>query len=277
MVSLTAMSLSSLICEPILQSIVNNFELQHQKCPTNMFYNSRQKECEPQFGCNAMNDVLIYDDVILDYSSARVIKLAKWVLNRHKKLVKHHSLNMWSMEPVFKQHLSLYKSVLNDQLLGHCDAPGHLAFVTEFHKPEKSVHPQSIYQRLLLCSSYTELLKSVDSLSQGELSLIFDDEEDFFENVKIVQDPNWRIILDDIQLIKPTNHSQFAKAGGVYMAPEICNAFLKCKFCKEAKVLLTEIHKQCRDKHPENRPTVMQLHHKYSQVAQKMQLMTELR
>ena len=55
------------------------------------------------------------------------------------------------------------------------------------------------------------------------------------------------------------------------MAPEICNSFLKCKFCKEAKVLLTEIHKQCRDKHPENRPTIMQLHHKYSQVAQKMQ------
>ena len=144
MVSLTAMSLTCLICDPILQSVVNNFdEFQHQKCPTNMFYNSRQKECVPQFGCNSLvNDVLIYDDVILDYSSARVIKLAKWMPNRHKKLVKHHSLNMWSMETVFKQHLSLYKSVLHDQLLGYCDAPGHLAFVTEFHKPEKSIHPQ---------------------------------------------------------------------------------------------------------------------------------------
>ena len=83
--------------------------------------------------------MLIYDEVILNYSPARVIKLAKW---NQRKLVKHHSLNNWNMELLFKTEMSLYTTVLNDQLIGYCDAPGHLAFITEFHKSEKSIHPQ---------------------------------------------------------------------------------------------------------------------------------------
>lgn len=206
--------------------------------------------------------MLIYDEVILNYSPARVIKLAKW---NQRKLVKHHSLNNWNMELLFKTEMSLYTTVLNDQLIGYCDAPGHLAFITEFHKSEKSIHPQRLLDRLLLCSSYAELLLK---LHNHELSLKFDEEEDFFESVMIVQDP-WRIILEDIQILEPTNSS--LNNLDIWMAPEICNSFLLPKD-KEAKLLLTEIHKQCRDKDPEKRPNALKLFKSYKDVAQKLQL-----
>ena len=55
------------------------------------------------------------DEVMLGFSSARMIKLAEW---KHKKLVKHHSLNNLNMESDFREHLSLFKEVLHDQLIG---------------------------------------------------------------------------------------------------------------------------------------------------------------
>ena len=122
-----------------------------------------------------------------------------------------------------------------------------------------------LLDRLLLCSSYAELLLK---LHNHELSLKFDEEEDFFESVMIVQDP-WRIILEDIQILEPTNSS--LNNLDIWMAPEICNSFLLPKD-KEAKLLLTEIHKQCRDKDPEKRPNALKLFKSYKDVAQKLQL-----
>jgi len=188
--------------------------------------------------------------------------LAQW--NQKKLLVKHHSLNNLNMELKFKQHLSLYKTVLTDQLIGYCDAPGHLAFLTEFHKSGGSNHPQRLQDRILLCLSYAELLEKIH---QHELSLDFDEEEDFFESVLIVQDP-WRIILEDIQMLKPINNTAF---DDIWMAPQICNSFLLPKD-KEAKLLLTDIHKQCRDKDPERRPNAHRLFKSYREVSQKLQL-----
>ena len=69
-----------------------------------------------------------------------------------------HSLNNLNMELKFKQHLSLYKTVLTDQLIGYCDAPGHLAFLTEFHKSGGSNHPQRYsWSVLYLFSKFTKI------------------------------------------------------------------------------------------------------------------------
>ena len=79
-------------------------------------YFSHGFNCYPQLGCNDLiSDVQVYDEVMLGFSSARMIKLAEW---KHKKLVKHHSLNNLNMESDFREHLSLFKEVLHDQLIG---------------------------------------------------------------------------------------------------------------------------------------------------------------
>ena len=64
------------------------------------------------------------------------------------------------MESDFKEHLSLFKEVLHDQLIGYCDAPGHFVFITEYHLHSKGSlqQPQELHERLQLCSSYAELL-----------------------------------------------------------------------------------------------------------------------
>ena len=126
--------------------------------------------------------------------------------------------------------------------------------------------PYRLQDRILLCLSYAELLEKIH---QHELSLDFDEEEDFFESVLIVQDP-WRIILEDIQMLKPINNTAF---DDIWMAPQICNSFLLPKD-KEAKLLLTDIHKQCRDKDPERRPNAHRLFKSYREVSQKLQLLS---
>ena len=99
-------------------------------------YFAHGTQCHPQLGCNDLiSDVQVYDEVILGFSSARMIKLAEW---KHKKLVKHHSLNNLNMESDFRDHLSLFKEVLHDQLIGYCDAPGHFVFITEYHLHSKA-------------------------------------------------------------------------------------------------------------------------------------------
>ena len=101
-------------------------------------YFAHGTQCHPQLGCNDLiSDVQVYDEVILGFSSARMIKLAEW---KHKKLVKHHSLNNLNMESDFRDHLSLFKEVLHDQLIGYCDAPGHFVFITEYHLHSKAGH-----------------------------------------------------------------------------------------------------------------------------------------
>ena len=136
LVSIVAMTCYCVLDECVMINLSHG-QLE-KKCPEGHFVH--QNQCYHHLGCNDVKDkILIYDEVILNYSPIRVIKLAKW---NHKKLVKHHSLNNWNMETLFKQHLSLYKTVLTDQLIGYCDAPGHLAFITEFHKSGGSIHPQ---------------------------------------------------------------------------------------------------------------------------------------
>ena len=58
-----------------------------KKCPDGYF--GHQRQCYHHLGCNDLKDkVLIYDEVILNYSPTRIIKLAQW--NQKKLLVKHH-------------------------------------------------------------------------------------------------------------------------------------------------------------------------------------------
>jgi len=46
-------------------------------------YFAHGTQCHPQLGCNDLiSDVQVYDEVILGFSSARMIKLAEW---KHKK------------------------------------------------------------------------------------------------------------------------------------------------------------------------------------------------
>lgn len=109
-------------------SVSNSINL--KKCPSGYFINGQ--DCHPYLGCNELlDDVQVYHDVILTFWPSRMIKLANW---KQKKLVKHHSLNNFNMENEFKKHLELFKEVLNDQLIGYCDAPGHFVFITDYQK-----------------------------------------------------------------------------------------------------------------------------------------------
>lgn len=216
-----------------------------------------QDGCSPHLGCNEiLEEVQVYDDIILTYTSSRMIKLAKW----QKKLIKYHTLNNLNLELTFRQHLSLFKEVLNEQLIGYCDAPGHMIFITDHHKSHQH-HPHQLYQRVQLCSSYAELLVF---LHQHEIMLDFDDEDDLLESVIIGQDP-WRLILDDVFLLRPLNHSSRGISDDIWMTPEVCNAFLLTKD-KQAKLILSQIHRQCRDKDPDKRPTADQLLKTYKDV-----------
>ena len=98
--------------------------------------------------------------------------------------------------------------------------------------------------------------------------LEFDDEEHFLEEVIIGQDP-WRIILDDVMLMRSSNSS--LNNLDIWMTPEVCNAFLRSKD-KHVKVYLSQIHKQCRDKDPDKRPNAGQLLKSYKDVQLKLQL-----
>jgi hypothetical protein len=68
-----------------------------------------------------------------------MIKLAEW---RGKKFVKHHALTDLNSEQNFKKDLYLFKLVIPEQLIGYCDAPGHLAFITDHHR-QRSPHQGS--------------------------------------------------------------------------------------------------------------------------------------
>jgi len=228
-------------------------------------YFAHGTQCYPQLGCNDLiSDVQVYDEVILGFSSARMIKLAEW---KHKKLVKHHSLNNLNMESDFRDHLSLFKEVLHDQLIGYCDAPGHFVFITEYHLHSKASlqHPQELHERLQLCSSYAELLVF---LHEKDIVLQFDDEAHFLDEIIISQDP-WRLILDDVMLMRSSNST--LNNLDIWMTPEVCNAFLRSKD-KHVKVYLSQIHKQCRDKDPDKRPNAGQLVKSYKDVQLKLQL-----
>lgn len=240
---------------------LSDFNLQAlQECPQGYFLYGQ--ECHPHLGCNeVLEEVQVYDDVILTFWPSRMIKLANW---KNKKLVKHHSLNNLNLVLEFKQHLSLFKEALHDQLIGYCDAPGHFVFITDYQKGCQQ-GPQVLLDRLQLCSSYAELLVS---LHQKDIVLEFDDEKDFLEEVIISQDP-WRIILDDVLLMKSSNSS--LNNMDIWMTPEICNSFLLAKD-KQLKNYLSQIHKQCRDKDPEKRPRAEQLLKIYKDVLHKLQL-----
>lgn len=195
---------------------------------------------------------------------ARMAKLAE--LN-NKKLVKHHSLNNLNMEAKFRRDLLLFKTVLKDQLIGYCDAPGHLAFISHFHQKHHYHPPESVRDRLRLCSSYAELL--VDLHDHG-IELNFGDFEDFLETVIVTPDPYWRLILDDVQLMD-AGPSRTNSSSDIWMAPEVCNSFLLSNKAddKQAKIYLTDIHKQCRQKEPEKRPSAHQLAKAYREVIHK--------
>ena len=107
-------------------------------------------------------------------------------------------------------------------------------------------------------------------LHQKDFVLDFDDEDDFLEEVIIDQDP-WRIILDDVSYLKPSNSSM--NTFDIWMTPEICNSFLLAKD-KQLKSYLSHIHKQCRDKDPEKRPNAVQLLKTYRDVLQKIRINT---
>jgi len=262
-VSMLAMAFYNYL-DDFMIKVFEESTLPSSKCSPGYF--SHGFNCYPQLGCNDLiSDVQVYDEVMLGFSSARMIKLAEW---KHKKLVKHHSLNNLNMESDFREHLSLFKEVLHDQLIGYCDAPGHFVFITEYHAHAKSAplqHPQELHERLQLCSSYAELLVF---LHEKDIVLEFDDQDHFLGEVIIVQDP-WRIILDDVMLMRSSNSS--LNNLDIWMTPEICNAFLRSKD-KYVKVYLSQIHKQCRDKDPEKRPNAGQLLKSYRDVQLKLQL-----
>ena len=56
--------------------------------------------------------------------------------------------------------------------------------------------------------------------------LQFDDEAHFLDIVVISQDP-WRLILDDVMLIRSSNST--LNNLDIWMTPEVCNAFLRSK------------------------------------------------
>ena len=99
-------------------------------------------------------------------------------------------------------------------------------------------HPHQLYQRVQLCSSYAELLVF---LHQHEIMLDFDDEDDLLESVIIGQDP-WRLILDDVFLLRPkgpstwivTSHVIFPSLSFCLSAPRT----LRVSVCRSAKVRL---------------------------------------
>ncbi len=236
------------------------------KCPPGHFFAASDEACQPHLGCNdLLEDVQVYDDVLLNFLPSRIVKLASW---KQKKLVKHHSLNNFNMEPEFRQHLALFKMVLSHQLIGYCDAPGHVVFITEYFQhssPKWTVFPSELQQRLQLCSSYAELLVF---LHDKHIVLDFDDEKDFLDDVIIGQDP-WRLILDEVFFLKASNSS--GDSLDIWMTPEVCNSFLSKDKDRLVKVYLSQIHKQCRDKDPEKRPTASQLLKAYRDVLQMLQ------
>ena len=254
------MAMLAMSCYSVIDAFMSSTSMEFNlnikdKCHKGHFIH--QDGCSPHLGCNEiLEEVQVYDDIILTYTSSRMIKLAKW--KTQKKLVKYHTLNNLNLELTFRQHLSLFKEVLNEQLIGYCESPGHLIFITDHHKINK-VHPHQLYQRVQLCSSYAELLVF---LHQHEIMLDFDDEDDLLESVIIGQDP-WRLILDDVFLLRPMNSS--STGDDIWMTPEVCNAFLLTKD-KQAKLILSGIHRQCRDKDPDKRPTADQLLKTYKDV-----------
>ena len=125
--------------------------------------------------------------------------------------------------------------------------------------------PQEVHERIQLCSSYAELLVF---LHEKDIVLEFDDFDKFLDEVIIGQDP-WRLILDDVMLMKSSNSSM--NNLDIWMTPEICNSFLRSKD-KHVKVYLSQIHKQCRDKDPEKRPNAGQLLKSYKDLQLKLQL-----
>ena len=257
--AMLAMSCYSLIIDTFMFSSLNIKD----KCPKGHF--THQDSCFPHLGCNEiLEEVQVYDDIILTYTPSRMIKLAKW---RHKKLVKFHTLNNLNLELTFRQHLSLFKELLSEQLIGYCDDPGHLIFMTDHHHRSLKHGPNQLYQRLQLCSSYAELLVF---LHEHEIMLDFDDQNDLLESVIIGQDP-WRLILDDVFLLRPLNSSSssLSISDDIWMTPEVCNAFLLSRD-KQAKLILSQIHRQCRDKDPDKRPTPDQLVKTYRDVQQKL-------
>ena len=100
--------------------------------------------------------------------------------------------------------------------------------------------------------------------------LDFEDQKDFFDGIVINDDP-WRLILDDVFMLKPSNASILNSHMDIWMTPEICNSFLLAKD-KTAKVYLSQIHKQCRHKDPEKRPSATQLLRTYKDLQLKLQM-----
>ena len=257
------MAILAMSCYNILDMLVISIDKYLYKCSKGQFMH--QNECFTHLGCNEiLEEIQVYDDIILTYTSSRMIKLAK--LKKQKKLVKFHTLSNLNMEMQFRQHLSLFKELLNEQLIGYCDAPGHLIFITDHHQKNQYHHgrPHELYQRVQLCSSYAELLVF---LHDHEIMLDFDDEDELLESVIIGQDP-WRLILDDVFLLRPMN-SSMSNSADIWMTPEVCNAFLLSKD-KQAKLILSQIHRQCRDKDPDKRPSADQLLKTYKDVQQKL-------
>ena len=104
-------------------------------------------------------------------------------------------------------------------------------------------------------------------LHEKDIVLQFDDEAHFLDVVIISQDP-WRLILDDVMLMRSSNST--LNNLDIWMTPEVCNAFLRSKD-KHVKVYLSQIHKQCRDKDPDKRPNAGQLVKSYKDVQLKLQ------
>ena len=105
-------------------------------------------------------------------------------------------------------------------------------------------------------------------LHEKDIVLQFDDEAHFLDEIIISQDP-WRLILDDVMLMRSSNST--LNNLDIWMTPEVCNAFLRSKD-KHVKVYLSQIHKQCRDKDPDKRPNAGQLFKSLKDVQLKLQL-----
>ncbi len=250
-------------------------------CPRGLFRLSGMDRCQHHLGCQDLSEAVeVYHDVILDYGASKVTKLARWSENKRLVAISTPIQPFLQSGQEFSRHLAMLK-LLQDQdqiiqLVGYCETPGQLAFVTEYQRV-KTLVASTIRDRLRLCISYAELLAI---LHRDKFMLDYEDEVLLVRDLIVVQGDDgderrpWpKVVLGQVDNLREVNDTAVNSKHNhdIWLAPQICNTFLAPED-KEAKKQLGEIHRQCRDKDPDKRPNATQLIRSYRDVLQMFQL-----